>query len=174
MKKHVTFAAGPRESDAAYFCVAAFFLPISSNQTAGHQWLKSAFIFTKLATETKFNATIFMYEHRTHSLLSPIAFLRRVARHIFFAFLILGGGLSIGVLGYHYLAAFGWVDSLLNASMILGGMGPVDPLTTTGAKLFASFYALFSGLAFVGIASFVLAPFVHRVLHRLHLEDKDQ
>jgi hypothetical protein len=63
-----------------------------------------------------------------------------------------------------------WVDSFLNASMILGGMGPVDPLHTNAAKIFAGCYALFSGLAFVGIVSVLLAPFVHRLLHRIHAE----
>jgi len=66
-----------------------------------------------------------------------------------------------------------WIDSLLNASMILGGMGPVDPLKTDCAKLFASFYALFSGLAFIGIVSVLLAPFVHRMLHRFHAEERE-
>ena len=79
-------------------------------------------------------------------------------------------GLGIGVLGYHGLAHLSWIDSLLNASMILAGMGPVDPLPTSAAKLFASFYALFSGLAFIGIVSVLLAPFVHRLLHRFHAE----
>lgn len=112
-----------------------------------------------------------MYEHRTHRLLSPAEFLKRVGRHGLVAFVFLVFGLGIGVAGYHYLAHLAWVDSLLNASMILGGMGPVDPLTTSVAKLFASFYALFSGLMFVGIASVLLAPFVHRLLHRVHAEE---
>ena len=80
-------------------------------------------------------------------------------------------GLRIGLIGYHYSGHLSWVDSLLNASMILGGMGPLDVLTDTNAKLFASFYALFSGLAFIGIASLLIAPFAHRLMHRLHLED---
>jgi len=83
-------------------------------------------------------------------------------------------GLGIGVAGYHWLAHLNWINSLLNASMILGGMGPVDPLPTNAAKLFASFYALFSGLAFIGIVSVLLAPFVHRMLHRFHAEDRDE
>jgi hypothetical protein len=76
----------------------------------------------------------------------------------------------MGVVGYHSIGGLSWIDSLLNASMILGGMGPVDPLHSNAAKLFASFYALFSGLAFVGIASLMIAPFAHRLLHRFHLE----
>ena len=82
-------------------------------------------------------------------------------------------GLGMGILGYHYIAGLSWIDSLLNASMILGGMGPVDPLKTDCAKIFASFYALFSGLAFIGIVSVLLAPFVHRMLHRFHAEERE-
>ena len=82
-------------------------------------------------------------------------------------------GLGIGVLGYHWLARLSWIDSLLNASMILGGMGPVDPLKSDAAKIFASCYALFSGLAFIGIVSVLLAPFVHRMLHRVHAEERE-
>ncbi|MEP7014614.1 MAG: hypothetical protein ABI925_04165 [Verrucomicrobiota bacterium] len=96
--------------------------------------------------------------------------MRRVGRHGLVALGILILGLGIGVLGYHCIAHLSWVDSLLNASMILGGMGPVDPLSTTAAKIFASFYALFSGLAFIGIVSLLLAPFVHRLLHRFYTD----
>lgn len=78
--------------------------------------------------------------------------------------------LGVGMLGYHYLENLSWVDSLLNASMILGGMGPVNPLRTTGGKLFASFYALYSGMVFLVVAGFVFGPFMHRILHRFHLE----
>jgi len=85
---------------------------------------------------------------------------------------VVGVALGIGVVGYHWLAELPWIDSLLNASMILGGMGPVDPLHSTAAKVFASVYALFSGLAFIGIAGFILAPFVHRLLHKFHVEGK--
>lgn len=84
--------------------------------------------------------------------------------------MVLAVGLGIGVLGYHELAGLGWVDSLLNASMILGGMGPVDPLHMDEAKLFASFYALFSGLVFIGVASLLIVPFAHRLLHRFHMD----
>ena len=111
-----------------------------------------------------------MYEHRTHHLLSRVAFARRVAFHWILALLVIGAGLGIGVVGYHYLGKLAWLDALLNASMILSGMGPVDPLQTPAAKLFASFYALFSGLAFIAVASVLVAPFVHRFLHKLHLD----
>ena len=111
-----------------------------------------------------------MYEHRTQHLLSRAAFARRVARHVILALFVVGFGLGIGVVGYHYLAELPWLDALLNASMILSGMGPVDPLHKPIAKLFASFYALFSGLAFIAVASVLVLPFAHRILHRLHLD----
>jgi hypothetical protein len=81
---------------------------------------------------------------------------------------------SGGTVGYHLaLPRLSWIDAFLNASMILGGMGPVDRMETNGAKVFAALYALFSGLVFVGFAGLVLAPWVHRLLHRFHLEERD-
>ena len=112
-----------------------------------------------------------MYEHVTHSLLSRAAFLRRVANHGIFALLVVLFALGIGVVGYHYLGELAWIDALLNASMILGGMGPVDPLHSSIAKLFAAFYALYSGLVFIGVATVLVAPFAHRLLHSLHLDE---
>ena len=111
-----------------------------------------------------------MYERGKQPLLSAARFAKRVIRHFILAFLVLAAGLGIGVLGYHCLGDLNWIDSLLNASMILGGMGPVDPLHSSAAKIFASCYALFSGLAFIGIASLIIAPFAHRILHRLNLD----
>lgn len=111
-----------------------------------------------------------MYEHRHHPLLDTVEFVKRVFHHLLLAFLVIAVGLGIGVFGYHFLGELGWVDSLLNASMILGGMGPVDPLHTPAAKIFAAFYALFSGLVFIGVATLLMAPFAHRVLHRFHLD----
>jgi hypothetical protein len=114
-----------------------------------------------------------MYERRNQRVLSRLEFTKRVGRHGLVALGVLIFGLGGGVLGYHYIADLSWIDSLLNASMILGGMGPVDPLKTDCAKIFASFYALFSGLAFIGIVSVLLAPFVHRMLHRFHAEERE-
>jgi hypothetical protein len=111
-----------------------------------------------------------MYEHRRQPLLSRAKFTKRVIRHFILALLVLAAGLGIGVLGYHCLGELNWIDSLLNASMILGGMGPVEPLHSSAAKIFASCYALFSGLAFIGIASVIIAPFAHRILHRFNLD----
>ena len=111
-----------------------------------------------------------MYEHRKQPLLSAARFRKRVIRHFLLALLVLAVGLGVGVLGYHCLGEFNWIDSLLNASMILGGMGPVDTLHSSATKIFASCYALFSGLAFIGIASVIIAPFAHRILHRFNLD----
>lgn len=115
-----------------------------------------------------------MYEHRTHGLISRAEFGKRVVRHVMVAMMVLLVSLALGVTGYHYVAGLPWIDALLNASMILTGMGPVDTMVTTGAKFFASLYALFSGVVFLGIASVLVAPFAHRLLHRFHLEKQRQ
>jgi hypothetical protein len=104
--------------------------------------------------------------------MSRAKFLRRILRHFVGVLMFVAVALGIGVLGYHYLGRLKWIDALVNASMILGGMGPVDPLPSTAAKVFASCYALFSGLAFIGIAGVMLAPFAHRLLHRFHIEGR--
>ena len=82
----------------------------------------------------------------------------------------LGASLGLGMAGYHYFEGLSWVDSYANASMILSGMGPLSPLSTESGKIFAGTYALFSGLTFITLVGIVLAPIVHRALHRLHLE----
>ena len=81
--------------------------------------------------------------------------------------------LILGIVGYHYIAGFDWVQSLLEASMILGGMGPVKELPNDAAKIFASAYALFSGLIFIAVMGLVLSPVVHRILHQFHVDEKD-
>src|SRR6266542_3660372 len=111
-----------------------------------------------------------MYELRKQRLLSRFEFGKRVGRHGLVALGVLVFGLGLGVAGYHWLAHLNWIDSLLNASMILGGMGPVDPLPTNAAKLFASLYALFSGLAFIGIFAIVVTLLV--VDLRTHVNDR--
>jgi hypothetical protein len=114
-----------------------------------------------------------MYEHRTDRLLTRVEFARRVIGHFGYSILACVLALGAGVVGYHAIAGLTWIDSLLNASMILGGMGPVDPLKTNAAKVFASFYALFSGLVFIGVLGLLLAPFIHRVMHKLHMSYED-
>jgi hypothetical protein len=111
-----------------------------------------------------------MYEHRSQPLMPFSRFVRRLARHGGIAAALLLASLGSGVLGYHLTEGMPWIDALLNASMILGGMGPVDELRTTSGKLFASAYALFSGLAFLAVAGIMLAPEAHRMLHRLHVD----
>jgi hypothetical protein len=86
---------------------------------------------------------------------------------------LIGFSLFLGTLGYHFIAGLKWVDALLNAAMILTGMGPVDVLNSAAAKLFASAYALFSGVVFITAAGILLTPIFHRVLHRFHIEEKD-
>ncbi len=111
-----------------------------------------------------------LYEHRSQPLLTRAQFARRVLRHLGLALLLIAIALGVGVLGYHFLGELEWLDALVNAAMILGGMGPVDPLKTAAIKVFATFYALFSGLMFIGVASVLVAPFAHRLIHRLHLQ----
>jgi hypothetical protein len=107
-------------------------------------------------------------------LATPAELAARLARHGALGGGLIVGSLAIGVIGYHVTAGLGWVDALLNASMILTGMGPVDELHTDGAKIFASLYAIFSGVAFLTIVAVLMAPLVHRFLHRFHLELADQ
>jgi hypothetical protein len=113
-----------------------------------------------------------IFERRHEPLIGGRAFAVRVAKTAATVGIVVGGGLGIGVLGYHWLAGLDWIDSLLNASMILTGMGPVNPMSTVSAKLFASAYALFSGVLFLSSVGVLLAPFVHRSMHRFHLEEE--
>src|SRR5947209_10244780 len=112
-----------------------------------------------------------MFERRHEPLLPLCAFVMRVARSLALALAIVAFALGMGVLGYHYLAEFAWIDSLLNASMILSGMGPVGDFKNDVGKVFASFYALFSGLVFISVAGILVAPVAHRLLHWFHVEE---
>jgi len=87
---------------------------------------------------------------------------------------IIAASLALGAVGYHFTEGFDWIDSILNAAMILTGMGPVNPLQTTAGKLFATVYALFSGIVFLTTAALVLGPPFHRLIHRFHLEATDE
>jgi hypothetical protein len=109
-------------------------------------------------------------ERRYQPLLSRREFAWRYVRWGSAAAIILFGSLAVGICGYHYLDGISWIDSTLNASMILGGMGPVDTLKNNTSKLFASFYALYSGLLLISLAGLMLTPLVHRFLHKFHLE----
>ena len=89
------------------------------------------------------------------------------------SFMFLTLSLGLGIWGYHYYAGLPFIDSLLNASMILTGMGPIDPMKTDAAKLFASFYSIYSGVAFLTSIGVFIAPTLHRLLHKFHIEDAE-
>lgn len=110
-----------------------------------------------------------MYEHHSKPLLSRKLFVQRLLGHFSLAMIILLLSLGLGVAGYHITEGLSIIDSILNASMILGGMGPVDAIKTPGGKLFASFYSLFSGIIFLAVVGVIIAPIAHRLFHRLHL-----
>lgn len=110
------------------------------------------------------------YEQRGDQLAPWSVFLRRLGRNALVVCGFLALSLAIGTAGYHYFGEIGWLDAFLNASMILTGMGPVNPMTTAGGKLFASFYALYSGVTFLTLVAFLMAPVYHRVLHHFHLQ----
>lgn len=114
-----------------------------------------------------------MYEHRSQPLLPKKLFYKRVLGNILIALIILLISLIIGVTGFCVIAHASWIDALHNSAMLLSGMGPVlQEYPSTGSKLFSSFYALFSGIVFIANIGVILAPVMHRVFHRLHLEDR--
>jgi len=113
------------------------------------------------------------YERHHDQLASRSVFVKRVIGSLAIAFGLIAIALSVGIVGYHFIAGFNFVDSLLEASMILGGMGPVRELPNDTAKMFASIYALFSGVIFIALMGIILAPVAHRVLHKFHVDEKD-
>ncbi len=115
-----------------------------------------------------------MFEHHSEPLLPRRLFVFRLIGHAALAIAVIIFALAIGMSGYHYMEGLGWLDSFLNAAMILGGMGPVNELHSPAAKLFAGIYALFSGLAFIGVAGIIIFPIAHRLLHTLHLDDRQK
>jgi len=115
-----------------------------------------------------------MLEHKRHALLPFPQFIIRVLRFFLYSLLLVCFALLIGTVGYHFFAELNWIDSFYNASMILAGMGPAAVLTTTIAKIFSSFYALFSGLAFLGTIAILFTPIAHRFLHIMHIDEVDE
>jgi hypothetical protein len=111
------------------------------------------------------------YERKSQPLMPIPLFLIRLAKHFLVSFALFVFSLGIGVFGYHKFVGLTWIDSFLNASMILGGMGPVNQIQTDVGKIFAAIYALFAGLIFVAAASIIIAPIAHRILHRLHIQE---
>ncbi|MEK6553471.1 MAG: hypothetical protein AABZ54_08500 [Bacteroidota bacterium] len=115
----------------------------------------------------------FTFEHKNEPLLPRDLFVKRMVKHLLLGAITIFFSLMIGIIGYHYFGGLSWIDSLLNASMILGGMGPVNDLNTETGKIFASMYALFSGIIFLVTVGIIIAPAVHRFLHRLHIDEKN-
>jgi hypothetical protein len=110
-------------------------------------------------------------EHRKQKVASFPHFMVRLGRYSLFAAGLITISVLIGTVGYHLFGKINWLDSFYMACMILTGMGPVSEMSTSGAKLFSSFYALYSGVAFLSITAIFFAPIVHRILHILHVED---
>jgi hypothetical protein len=113
------------------------------------------------------------YERRYDQLAPRSVFIQRLIAALAVGVGLIAVALMIGIAGYHFIAGFDWVASLLEASMILGGMGPIKELPNESAKIFASIYALFSGLIFIGLMGIVLAPVAHRIMHKFHVDEKD-
>ncbi|HEX5169983.1 MAG TPA: hypothetical protein VFW11_12485 [Cyclobacteriaceae bacterium] len=114
-----------------------------------------------------------MFENKNTPMISFEKFIYRSLRFILYALILLGISLGIGVFGYWHFGHLDFVDAFYNASMILTGMGPVDSMNTDAAKWFASFYALFSGVAFLTTVAVFFAPTIHRFLHKIHIDDND-
>ena len=114
-----------------------------------------------------------IFEHHSEALLPVEQFVSRMlaSAGVAVGFIVLS--FAAGMFGYHKLEHLSWLDSFLNASMLLGGMGPVDIPATESGKLFAGFYALYSGLAVVLVSGIVLAPVAHRILHRFHVDERE-
>lgn len=113
---------------------------------------------------------ILVYEPKAHPPIPSRRFVRRVLLHAAAAFGLLVASLLLGMAGYGYFEHLPWRDAFLNSAMLLGGMGPVDAPRTDGGKVFAGLYALYAGLLFIVMAGLMLAPIVHRVMHKFHWE----
>lgn len=115
----------------------------------------------------------FHFEHKNKPVLTRAAFVKRQLMFFFYALLLLSFSLGIGMVGYRWFTGMSWVEAFYNASMILTGMGPIDLMPTDGAKIFAGFYALFSGIVFLSTVAVMFSPIIHRVLHLMHVDEKD-
>ncbi len=116
---------------------------------------------------------LFHFEKRGEALAPKAKFRSRLAFNITAGSLTVAAALAIGMAGYVYFAGMEPVDAFLNSAMILSGMGPVGELTSDGAKIFAGVYAIFCGLLIFAVAGLILAPVLHRVLHRFHVEEEE-
>jgi len=115
-----------------------------------------------------------VFEHRSSPLIPRQQFVHRLARSGLFATMIIVVSLLVGMAGYHWFEHRPWIDAFADAAMILSGMGPLRPLETDGGKIFAGMYALYSGLALIGVAGVIFAPALHRFLHRFHLDEESK
>ena len=112
-----------------------------------------------------------MFESKNDPIAPKQVFVTRILISVLISLLVIAVSLGIGTWGYHAFGEMAWIDSLLNAAMILTGMGPVDPLKSVQGKLFATFYCLFSGIVFLSLMAIILTPIYHRFLHAFHLDD---
>ncbi|MFM1971652.1 MAG: hypothetical protein RL185_334 [Bacteroidota bacterium] len=124
-----------------------------------------------MKTAHRRNPLLPKYEHKSEPLATSSVYLKRILINLAWTTAVLFVSLSIGVIGYKYLAPMSWIDALHNASMILSGMGPVVVIQTNAGKLFSSFYALFSGVVFITNIGILIAPVAHRFFHKMNLED---
>jgi hypothetical protein len=114
-----------------------------------------------------------MFESKRKALAPRRVFFTRIAVSVLISLLVVVASLGAGACGYHFFGGLAWIDALLNAAMILTGMGPVDPLRSAAGKLFATFYCLFSGIIFLTLMAIILAPIYHRFLHNFHLDEEE-
>lgn len=115
-----------------------------------------------------------MNNRKRNNILPHKEFAKRVLKYSLFSLFLIAISLGIGIIGYHYIGKLTWIDSIYNAAMILTGMGPVNVMSSNAAKLFASGYALFSGVVFLSTVAVFFAPFAHRLMHLLHIEEIDE
>lgn len=113
-------------------------------------------------------------EHKQQTVVSLPHFLQRMGRYALFAAALVIFSVLLGTIGYHFTSDLDWLDSFYMACMILTGMGPTAEMTTASSKIFSSFYALYSGVAFLSITAVFFAPIIHRLLHILHVEDSEK
>ena len=114
----------------------------------------------------------FRYEQRGQRPIPRVHFIRRLLAHFALAIILIFLSLALGIAGYEHYEHLSLTDAFLNAAMLLGGMGPVNPPATEGGKVFAGTYALFAGLIFLVVASIMIGPIAHRLLHRFHWDTK--
>ena len=114
-----------------------------------------------------------MFEPTHAKLLPRREFIRRLGWSTVTGIGLITCSLALGIVGYHALCGLPWVDAFLEAAMILSGMGPTSPITGSAGKIFSGLYAIYCGIALIGTTGVIMAPIIHRGLHKFHLEDSD-